>query len=206
MKKILIIALLLSGCGAKEKASESLMESAIEKSTGQKVDMDNIMENSQNQSASGVFSFDNKKILDEKTNFSGSVTILKNNEGIAIGAAYGSEDGKQLMLNVTGLKEGFTLPIVAQFGNKVTEGPKAIFTVMSLENNSNAMFETPMPFEGTMTISTLSEKEITYEISAKGANAGQAENPSGWKPMTGKFTLKSPVVIASGIEKNQVLK
>jgi hypothetical protein len=124
MKKILIMAVVLGSCGVKEKASESLMESAIEKSTGQKVDIDNIIENSQNQSASGSFSYDGKEIVSSKTNFSGSVTILIDKEGIGIGAAMGSEDGKQLLITITGLKEGFTMPAVAQFGNKVTDGPR----------------------------------------------------------------------------------
>jgi hypothetical protein len=206
MKKYIIISMLFASCGVKEKATENLIESAIEKSSGQKVDIDNIMENSQKQSASGNFSFDGKVIINESTNFTGSTTFQKDNNGITIGTAMGSEDGKQLLLAISNIKDNFSLPLIAKFGNDVGESPKAICTIMSLSENTNAMFETPLPYDGTLTITMLTESEIRFELDSKGGNATLAEKPNDWKIFTGKFTLKNPVVVASGIEKNQIFK
>jgi hypothetical protein len=106
---------------------------------------------------------------------------------------------------VSNIKEGFSLPIVAQFDHKIEGQPKANLVTMGGEEGAN-MFSTPMPFDGTLTITKLGPDQVIFEIDAKGADAGQAENPSAWKPFKGKFTMNNPVVISSGIEKEKILK
>jgi hypothetical protein len=204
MKKLLFILLTLTGCGTKEKATESLIEKAIESGSGQKVDLGNIMENSEKQSASGQLDYNGKPIISEDVKFNGSIQIIKNADGISIGATYGS-DVKSMMMSISNIKEGFSLPIVAQFNHKTEGQPKATLAIIGGEEGAN-MFNTPMPFDGTLTITELSSDQVIFEIYAKGADAGQAENSSAWKPFRGKFTMKSPVVISVGVEKEKVLK
>lgn len=204
MKKLLFVLLTLTGCGTKEKATESLLEKVIESNSGQKVDLDNIMENSEKQSASGQLNYNGKPVISEDLKFNGSMQIIKNAEGITIGATYAS-DVKSVVMSISNVKEGFSLPIVAQFNHKMEGQPKATMVMMGGEDSAN-MFNIPMPFDGTLTITKLSPDQVIFEVDGKGADAGQAENPSAWKPFRGKFTMNSPVVMSVGIEKEKVLK
>jgi hypothetical protein len=49
---------------------------------------------------------------------------------------------------------------------------------MSLSENAIDMFETPLPYEGTLNIIKLTESEIIFELDGKGGNATLAEKPN----------------------------
>ncbi len=207
MKKILFLTLILTGCGVKEKASESLTEKAIEAASGKDVDISNIAKNTEDQKFEQQISFDGKPVFGANKVFSGSVTIIKDNKGIGISGAYAGENAEQILWTVSQIKEGFTLPIVAKITNKDSElngMPKAL--VMCNNFGAKDMYGTPMPFEGELKITKLKADLIEVEFNAKGGPATDAEKPDNWKPFTGKITMKNPVAISQGIEKSAVFQ
>ena len=207
MKKILILSLILTGCGVKEKATESMTEKAIEAATGQQLDMSDIAQNSQDQKVEYDISFDGKPIFGSDKVFTGSVIMIKDQKGIGISGTYSSETGEQIMWIINNLQEGFSVPFTAKITNKDSELdglPKAMVMCQSL--NSNNMFNSPMPFSGTLKVSQLKADLIEIEFDAQGGPAGVAENQSAWKPFKGKMTFKNPVSIAQGVEKSTVFK
>jgi hypothetical protein len=76
------------------------------------------------------------------------------------------------------VKEKASLPLITKFGNEVGESLKAVCTIMSLSENAIDMFETPLPYEGTLNIIKLTESEIIFELDGKGGNATLAEKPN----------------------------
>lgn len=206
----LVIALYLTSCQfAKEKAQEgvtSTLESVIESQTGHEIDLAEI-DSYQNQKVEANFEYDGKEQLTENVNFSGSILISKSPEELNISFQLVDESGISLMGVFSNFTEDFKLPLVGKFSpsNTPTEG-FATATLILMKVSETGMEEVPMPFEGSMTMLSINEKEAEFEVNARGGTSQNTNDPSLWKNIKCKVKISNPVYQSMGIKKEQILK
>lgn len=208
------VILLVSSCfiacnSAKENAQDTLtnqMEKAIEAKTGNKVDL-GTADSYENNNGSISFLSDGQTFVKTNEKFQATVVFQKDKEGLAMSFQFTGEEGKSLLVIINHIPDDFSIPLTGKFGvNNSYDGVNPVATMMLMQTSESGVLNSPMPFEGILTVSKLTEAEITFEVDAKGGNTGDAESPSAWKSIKVSAKMKSPIIQTSGIDKNAVLK
>lgn len=207
---ILLVASCFIACNsAKENAQDALtnqMEKAIEAKTGNKVDL-GTADSYENNSGSVSFVSDGQTFVKTNEKFQATVVFQKDKEGLAMSFQFTGEEGKSLLVIINHIPDDFSIPLTGKFGvNNSYDRVNPVATMMLMQTNESGVLNSPMPFEGTLTVSKLTEAEITFEVDAKGGNTGDAESLSAWKSIKVSAKMKSPIIQTSGIDKNAVLK
>lgn len=198
------------GCGGAGGSAQDAMTSQIEKvieaKTGEKVELGNAHSYANNY-GSIVFAFDHKTLLGKEVKMQAVAIFQKDRDGLAISFQLTGEAGRSFVAIVNHIPENFSVPLTARFAvsNKY-DGINPVATLMYMEVGENAMVNSPMLFEGTFTITKLTEKEMTFEVNAKGGTPADAESPSAWKLITSSGVLSWPIIQTMGIDKKDVLK
>lgn len=205
-----LIAINITSCQyAKDKAQEgvnSALESAVEKQTGQEIDLADV-NSYQDQKVEASFIYDGKKLLSMKENFSGSIVITKASEDLNLSFQLVNESGTSLMGVFSNFKEDYKMPLVGKFSISNANTPGfATATLVLMKLSESGMEEVPMPFEGSMTMTSLNEKVAEFEIDGKGGTAQNTNNSSTWKTITGKIKITNPAIQSMGIKKEQIIK
>jgi hypothetical protein len=207
---ILLVSSYFIACNsAKENAQDALtnqMEKAIEAKTGNKVDL-GTADSYENNNGSISFVSEGQTFVKTNEKFQATVVFQKDKEGLAMSFQFTGEEGKSLLVIVNHIPEDFTIPLTGKFAvSNSYDGVNPVATMILMQTNESGVLNSPMPFEGTLTVNKLTESEITFDVDAKGGNAVDAESPSTWKSIKVSGTMKSPIIQTSGIDKNTVLK
>ena len=205
----MVLLCFLSCNSAKENAQDALsnqMEKAIEAKTGNKVDL-GTAHSYENNSGSVSFVSDGQTYLKAEEKFQASAIFQKDKEGLAMSFQFTGAEGKSLLVIINHIPDDFSIPLTGKFGvSNSYDGVNPVATMMLMQTSESGVLNAPMPFEGTLTVSKLTEAEITFEVDAKGGNTTDAESPSAWKSIKVSGKMKSPIIQTSGIDKNSVLK
>lgn len=214
MKKIIVTLLFIAlfACDkVKEKKQDAItgfLEKAIEKETGQQVDLPDA-ENMQKNNASVTYKSEKKEYLsgEEKLNATVYFKKKKGEKGLSIALQITSEAGKSLVVSMSHVPENFSLPLKGKYAqNNSYDGTNPVATTLLMEMNENGMMTSKIPYEGTLTITKLTKELIEFEIDAKGSDMTDADSPSNWKAITGNGKITFPIVMSIGIDKNNVFK
>jgi hypothetical protein len=147
----------------------------------------------------------NNAIFDGSEKMTATVIIQKDQEGLAIAFQLAGEDGKSIATTIAKIPENFSLPLKSTFTkNNLYDGKNPLASLIILATAENGLAD--MPFEGTLTITKLSEDAIEYTIEGKGGGYTDADNPSKWKNITSSVKITTPIILSQGIDKNKVLK
>ena len=210
MKKICLIlafSTLISCNNNKANAqddAQNKMEKTIEDQTGTQIDIPEGDE-MDNNGAFVTYKSGNNTIFDGTEKMTATVIIQKDQEGLAIAFQLAGETGTSMAITVAKIPENFSLPLKSTFTkNNTHDGKNPLATLIILNTTENGMSD--MPYEGTLTITKLSEDSIEFTIEGKGGGYTEAENPSQWKIISGKVKITTPIVLSQGIDKTQVLK
>lgn len=206
--------LLVSSCfiacnGAKDTAQDALtnqMERAIEAKTGNKVDL-GTADSYENNGGSVSFVSNGQTYIKTDEKFQAIAVFQKDKEGLGMSFQLTGAEGKSLLVIIKHIPEDFTIPLTGKF--KVSnsyDGVNPVATMMLMQTSENGVLNSSMPFEGTLTVSKLTEAEIIFEVDAKGGHTTDAESPSAWKSIKVSGKMKSPIIQTSGIDKQAVLK
>ncbi|SOE21049.1 hypothetical protein SAMN06298216_1520 [Spirosomataceae bacterium TFI 002] len=205
-----VIVFFISSCQfVKNKTQEgvnSTLESVIESQTGQDIDLAEL-DSYQDQKVEANFEYDGKELLNENVNFSGSILISKSPEELNISFQLVDESGISLMGVFSNFTEDFKLPLVGKFSpsNTPTEG-FATATLILTKVSETGMEELPMPFEGSMTMLSINEKEAEFEVNARGGTSQNTNDPTLWKNIKCKVKISNPIYQSIGIKKEQIFK
>jgi hypothetical protein len=195
--------------GAKDTAQDALtnqMEKAIEARTGNKVDL-GTADSYENNSGSLSFVSDGQTYLKSDEKFQAIAVFQKDKEGLGMSFQLTGAEGKSLLVIIKHIPEDFTIPLTGKFAvSNNYDGVNPVATMMLMQTSENGVLNSPMPFEGTLTVSKLTEAEIIFEVDAKGGHTTDAESPSAWKSIKVSGKMKSPIIQTSGIDKKAVLK
>lgn len=207
---ILILLWCCIGCNsAKENAQDALtssMEKAIEARTGAKVDLGDASSYADNNGSVSLVA-DNKTYLSKEEKLQAVAIFQKDNEGLAISFQLSGQAGKSLIAIINHIPENFSMPLVAKFAvSNSFDGINPVATLMLMETNENGIMSSPVPFEGTLIITKLTEKEMTFEVDAKGGAPVDTDSPSAWKPIVVSGVLNRPIIQSIGIDKKDILK
>ena len=199
----------LSCNSAKENAQDALtnqMEKAIEAKTGEKVDL-GTANSYENNSGSVSFVSDGQTYLKSDDKLQAIAIFQKDKDGLAMSFQLTGAEGKSLVVIIKHIPEDFKLPLTGKFAvSNSYDGVNPVATMILMQTSESGVLNSPMPFEGTLTVSKLTEAEIAFEVDAKGGNATDTESPSAWKSIIVSGKLKSPIIQSSGIDKKAVLK
>lgn len=213
--KLKFIALILpilsfAACnGAKDTAQDALtsqMEKAIEAKTGEKVNL-GTADSYENNSGSVSFVSNGQTYIKSDEKFQAIAIFQKDKDGLAMSFQLTGAEGKSLLVIIKHIPEDFKLPLTGKFAvSNSFDGVNPVATMMLMQTNESGIVNSPMPFEGTLTVGKLTEAEITFEVDAKGGNTTDAESPSAWKSIIVSGQLKVPIIQTSGIDKKVILK
>lgn len=208
--RLILMVLLLASCGRAKDGMQDMitatMEKAIEKNIGSTVDLGNAEVFRENASSIS-FSVGERTYLEKSQKLNALAVFMMENDGLAISFQMANEQGASLVAMVTHIPENFSLPIIGEFNmSNSYDGENPIATLMYMETSEDGLMMTPMPFEGTLTITKLSEDEMLFVVDARGGEAIDADSPSNWKTIQVKGALTSPIVHSIGIDKNDVLQ
>ena len=207
---LLILLLVFISCNQAQKnakdAIKNSLEKAIEEKSGTKVDYGNADAYSE---SSGTVSFKtaDKVYLKNEEKLQSTVIFQKEKDVLSISFQLSDENGKALIAMLTHVPPNFTLPLTAKFAvSNSYDGVNPVATFIFMHASENALLNSPMPFEGTLTIIKLTDKEITFEMDGKGGQPENAETPANWKSMSAKGILNSPLIQTYGIDKKEVFR
>ncbi len=189
-----------------QDALNSTMEKAIEARTGTKVDLGDAGSYEDNN-GSVSFIADNKTYLSKEEKLQAVALFQKEKEGLAISFQLSGQEGKSFIVIVNHIPDNFSIPLRARFSvSNSYDGINPVATLMFMEAEGNGMLSSPIPFEGSLIITRLTEKEMSFEVDAKGAGPEDTDSPSEWKPIKVLGTLQAPIIQSIGIDKKDVLK
>lgn len=206
MKKIfipLLCFLMLLGCKKAEEKSDS---PASEKEEGlaqeNKKQVSKLKKNakaSENQ-ASMLLNFGSETIINED-DFSANILLYKTAINIEL-----RERESKILLGISGKETFAQKPIQGVFSRSSTGNHKmAILMAYIVDKNAKGKFiACPGVYEGTLTISKLSEEEIIIEITGKGGLLKDMHNTEAWKDINAKIVCKKPRIIAQEVEKESL--
>lgn len=205
-----IVVLSLISCNKlKESTQDALtnsMEKAIESKTGTQVDLPDSAD-MENNGAFVNYKVADKVYLKSDEKLQATAIFNKDNNGLAIALQLIGENGKSFMITINHIPENFSLPLTGNFSlSNEYDGVNPSATILFMNTNANVLDTSEMPFEGQITISQLSSKNIEYTIKGKGGNASDVESPSNWKPISGDGKISNPIILSYGIDKNKILK
>lgn len=212
MKKslILIIAISIFSCNqAKESAQDAMnnaLEKAIENKTGNQVELPDA-ESIEKNAGYVFYKSEKQTYLDGKEKMQSSVIIEKSNEGLALSFQLSGQGGKSFIASIANIPENFTLPLKGKYAvsNRYDgENPSAMIMFMNV--TETGLMTSEVPYEGELILTKLSNHSVELEIKGKGGNPSDAESPSNWKNLSGKITMKYPMIQSYNIDKNNVLK
>lgn len=207
---LILVVLLLSSCNkAKEGLQDviaSKMESALEAQTGTQVDLGDASSYTNNKGAVS-FEADGKTYLTKDQSLQAVAIIQEDQDGLAISFQLAGSGGQSLIASVNHVPKDFSLPLTAIFTkSNAYDGENSVATLIYMEASENIMSTSSMPFEGHLTITKLSEREMAFQVDAKGGSPTDVEIPSAWKPILVSGELSSPIIQSIGVDKNEVLK
>tara|TARA_R110002020_G_scaffold107849_4_gene250287 strand:+ start:483 stop:1121 length:639 start_codon:yes stop_codon:yes gene_type:complete len=206
----ILMILFLGSCNkAKEGLQDAIasnMERAIAAQTGAEVDLGDAASYTSNK---GIVSFDadGKSYLSKDQEFQAVAIIQKDQDGLAISFQLAGNEGQSLIAIANHIPTNFSLPLTAIFTkSNAYNGENPVATLMYLAPSENSLTSSPMPFEGSMTITKLDEKEMEFQVNARGGSPMDVESPSAWMPIFVEAKLISPIIQSIGVDKNEVLK
>lgn len=207
---IILLATALYACNpvkdSMQDAVTGTLEKAIEAKTGTQVDLGDI-DTYAETSGSVVMKAGDNEYLKKEEKLQAVAMFQKDKEGLSISFQFSGESGKSLVLIASHIPENFTLPVSAKFAvSNSYDGVNPVATLLFMQVAENGMLGAPVPYEGTLTISSLTEKEMTFTVDAKGGLPNETDSPSAWKPIVVTGVLKSPIIQALGIDKQKVLR
>lgn len=205
----MVLLCFLACNSAKENAHDALtnqMEKAIEAKTGNKVDL-GTADSYENNSGSVSFVSNGQTYIKSDEKFQAIAIFQKDKDGLAMSFQLTGTEGKSLLVIIKHIPEDFKLPLTGKFAvSNSFDGVNPVAAMVLMQTSESGVLNSPMPFEGTLTVSKLNEAEITFEVDAKGGNTTNAESPSAWKSIIVSGQLKVPIIQTSGIDKISVLK
>lgn len=194
MKKInllvIAIVLFLSCQDVKDKATESVTNSVIEKTLDQVgVASENIERANQNQAAIEII-YDGKPLFTTEENFK----AVMNTAGKQMMVFSIDSDDAKINISFSGLKNMLDVkPIVGKNEQGKLDPKDANGTVVSVTMAKENGFAYTL-LEGEATISKLNQDEVIIEFSGKAGNFLDANKPENWKPIQGKIVCNYPVM------------
>ncbi len=206
MKKIfipLLCFLMLLGCKNAEEKSDSTTsekeEGLAQENNKQKSKPKNNAKVSENQTSIQL-DFGSETIINED-NFSASVLLYKT----AINIELRKNDNK-VLLGVSGKETFAQKPIQGVFSRSSTGNEKmAILMAYIVDKNAKGKFiACPSVYEGTLTVSKLSEEELVLEVRGRGALLKDMHNTEAWQDINAKIICKKPRIIAQEVEKESL--
>lgn len=137
----------------------------------------------------------------DKNDFQANVIFLKKALSIEL-----VEGKSTLTIIVRGNNIWEQQPIKSVFENSTDANQlKTIMTAGTIvENDGNDIQKIPMVFEGELTVSKLTEKEVIIKISGKGEILDYASSKEQWKPISMTIICKNPNIKISGANKETV--
>ncbi len=214
MKNLNFICLIGSvvclSCGsARDAAQDAItgtLEKVIEQQTGHKVELPDADSFSKN-SASVRYSANGEELLTGDEQMNVVVILYRNAEGLGISFQITAEDGRMFTAGLSRIKEPFSLPLTATFSpSNSYDGQHPVGSLVFIKTTDTGMEAFPAPYEGSLTLSELTEKEIVFSIDGKGGRPESAGDPSSWKPVSGKGTLSYPIIQSTGVSKKEIFK
>ncbi|MBA3987294.1 MAG: hypothetical protein H0X63_12145 [Flavobacteriales bacterium] len=198
---ILLCTFMLFSCkNAEEKTADSILEK-IENTVKEKANLDvNLKQPSKTaQNTTEVqINFGGKTILN-KQGLKTYVTLMES--GILLDISQGSN---KIGLSVAGKEVFNQQPITGVFSLSSTGNNKMAVMMISgiLEDGNEKKYKSfPSVYEGTLTISKLTENEIIINIDGKGGLLADMHKKENWQPITGKIICTMPSIIAHNVEK-----
>lgn len=194
MKKIslLLIAMQLNiSCqDAKDKATESVTNSVIEKTLDQVgVASENIERANQNQAKIEI-TYDDKPLFTTEEYFK----AIMNTAGKQMMVFSIDSDDSKINISFSGLKNMLDVKPIVGKNEEGKLDPKDINgTVVSVTMAKENGFAYTL-LEGEATIAKLNQDEVIIEFSGKAGNFLDANKPENWKPIQGKIVCKYPVM------------
>lgn len=194
MKKIslLLIAMQLNiSCqDAKDKATESVTNSVIEKTLDQVgVASENIERANQNQAKIEI-TYDDKPLFTTEENFK----AIMNTAGKQMMVFSIDSDDAKINISFSGLKNMLDVKPISGKNEEGKLDPRdANGTVVSVTMAKENGFAYTL-LEGEATIAKLNQDEVIIEFSGKAGNFLDANKPENWKPIQGKIVCKYPVM------------
>ena len=163
----------LSCNSAKENAQDALtnqMEKAIEAKTGEKVDL-GTANSYENNSGSVSFVSDGQTYLKSDDKLQAIAIFQKDKDGLAMSFQLTGAEGKSLVVIIKHIPEDFKLPLTGKFAvSNSYDGVNPVATMILMQTSESGVLNSPMPFEGTLTVSKLTEAEIAAIV---GINANE---------------------------------
>ena len=207
---LILGAFILASCGraqdSMQDAVTATMEKAIEENVGVSVDLGDAASFREN-AGSVDFIVGDKIYLQKSNKLVANAIFMLEEGGLAISFQMANAKGGSLIAMINHIPRDFSLPLVGKFSvSNSYDGENPVASLMYMETGEAGMMMTPMPYEGTLTITKLTEEEMEFEAVAKGGEPIDAENPANWKPIQVKGSLKMPIIQSLGIDKDDVLK
>ncbi|MVO09480.1 hypothetical protein GOQ30_09955 [Flavobacterium sp. TP390] len=204
MKKIslLLIAMQLNiSCqDAKDKTTESVTNSVIEKTLDQVgVASENIERANQNQ-ANIEITYDGKPLFTTEENFKTIMNIAGKQMMVF---SIDSDDAK-INIAFSGLKNMLDVKPISGKNEEGKLDPKdANGTVVSITMAKENEYAYTL-LEGEATISKLNQDEVIIDFAGKAGSFLDANKPENWKPIQGKIVSKYPVMNFIQIKKEDL--
>lgn len=191
----LLALFVISACGkARNDAAAGLMESAIEKATGYKVDTPDINDMEKNKVTIELNAYHDplvKRLAQAKGVLTGTT------EGIAISISGEENEGLESLLI------GFSAKDIASY-KPIRSSENITFTLNMVRIHQNAVYGLNL-VEGSGEIQTLSERKVVVVFSGKVASPENAGTPESWIPVEGKITIDYPVYSLVGLKKEDLV-
>ncbi|NHN24272.1 hypothetical protein FIA58_001175 [Flavobacterium jejuense] len=204
MKKInallISIVMFLSCQDAKEKASENVTNSVIEKTLNQVgVASENIERANQNKAEIEI-TYDGQNLFSKDENFK---TIMNTAGKQMMVFSIDSEDAK-INISFSGLKDMLDVkPIIGKNKEGKLDPKDANGTVVTIVIAKENGFVYTL-LEGEATITKLVQDEVSIEFSGKAGTFLDANKPENWKPIHGKIISKYPVMNFIQVKKEEL--
>lgn len=204
MKKInliLVTILVFISCqNAKDKATESVTNSVIEKTLDQVgVASENIERANQNNTEIEI-SYDGENLFGKGENFR---TIMNTAGKQMMVFSIDSEDSK-INISFSGLKDMLdSKPIIGKNKDGKLDPKDANGTVVTITMAKENGFVYTL-LDGEATISKLNQDEVVIEFSGKAGTFLDANKPENWQPIQGKVVSKYPVMNFIQVRKEEL--
>lgn len=204
MKKIslLLIAMQfnISCQDAKDKATESVTNSVIEKTLNQVgVASENIERANQNKAEIEI-TYDGQNLFSKDENFK---TIMNTAGKQMMVFSIDSEDAK-INISFSGLKDMLDVkPIIGKNKEGKLDPKDANGTVVTIVIAKENGFVYTL-LEGEATITKLSQDEVSIEFSGKAGTFLDANKPENWKTIQGKIISKYPAMNFIQVKKEEL--
>lgn len=197
MKNIvyLLAVFVISACGkARNDAVAGLMESAIEKTTGYKVDTPDINDMEKNK-VTIELNADHDALVKRLAQAKGVLT--GSTEGIAISISGEENEGLESILI------GFSAPDITSY-KPIHSSENITFSLSMVRIHQNAIHGLNL-MEGSGEIQALSEKKVVVVFSGKVASPENSGTPDSWIPIEGKIIIDYPIYSLVGLKKEDLI-